>query len=112
LLERRHVAPAFAPKYLEQDFTMISPGRYLYNIEPPTEIEHLVHASTVDSRVRKLLALRAHEPCLVLMRRTWIRETPTTRSEFIFPGSRYTLGSRYLVRPSSLPGRCGIEPPT
>lgn len=99
LLEQRHVAPAFAPKYLEQDFTRISPGRYLYNIEPPTEIEHLVHASTVDARVRKLLNLKAHEPCLVLKRRTWIKEAPATRSEFIFPGSRYTLGSRYLVRP-------------
>jgi len=100
LLEQRHVAPAFAPKYLEQDFTKISPGRYLYNIEPPTEIEHLVHASTVDARVSRLLALKAHEPCLVLMRRTWIKEASATRSAFIFPGSRYTLGSRYLVRPS------------
>ncbi len=100
LLEQRYVTPAFAPDYLTQDFTSISPGRYLFNIEPPTEIEHIVYASSADPTVRQLLELKASEPCLVLMRRTWVKDVPATRSTFTFPGSRYTLGSRYTVRPS------------
>jgi GntR family transcriptional regulator, histidine utilization repressor len=100
LLEQRYVTPAFAPAYLKQDFTRVSPGRYLFGIEPPTEIEHVVYASSADRHAHKLLALKPGEPCLVLLRRTWIKDVPTTRSIFTFPGSRYTLGSRYKVRTS------------
>jgi GntR family transcriptional regulator, histidine utilization repressor len=98
ILEERYVAPDFAPKYLEQDFTKQSPGSYLYHIEPPTEIEHVVMATPVALRTRKLLKVESDDACLVLIRRTWVRGQPTTRSQFIMPGSRYTLGSRYNVR--------------
>jgi GntR family histidine utilization transcriptional repressor len=98
LLEERYVTPDFAPAYLKQDFTKMSPGRYLFGIEPPTEIEHVVYASSADRRARQLLELKAGEPCLVLLRRTWIRGVATTRTTFTFPGARYTLGSRYKVR--------------
>ena len=98
ILEERYVSPQFAPNYLEQDFTKQSPGSYLYHIEPPTEIEHVVLASGADSRARQLLKVDPDEFCLVLIRRTWIQGEPTTRSRFIMPGSRYTLGSRYTVR--------------
>jgi GntR family transcriptional regulator, histidine utilization repressor len=98
ILEERYVAPQFAPQYLQQDFTKQSPGSYLYHIEPPTEIEHVVLASGADARARQLLKIDSSEVCLVLIRRTWVRGQPTTRSRFIMPGSRYTLGSRYNVR--------------
>jgi GntR family transcriptional regulator, histidine utilization repressor len=101
ILEERYVRPQFAPKYLEQDFTKQSPGSYLYQIEPPTEIEHVVLASAVDSRTRQLLKVDRDDVCLILIRRTWVRGEPVTRSRFLMPGSRYTLGSRYTVRNAS-----------
>lgn len=51
------LAPAFAPDYLKQDFTSISPGRHLFNIEPPTEIEHIVYASSADPMTNQLPSL-------------------------------------------------------
>jgi GntR family histidine utilization transcriptional repressor len=98
ILEERYISPQFAPQYLQRDFTKQSPGSYLYQIEPPTEIEHVVLASPIDGKTRKLLKVDADEFCLVLIRRTWIHGKPATRSRFIMPASRYTLGSRYTVR--------------
>jgi GntR family histidine utilization transcriptional repressor len=98
ILEERYVSPQFAPQYLEQNFTKQSPGSYLYQIEPPTEIEHVVLASAIDGKTRMLLKVDADEFCLILIRRTWVHGEPTTRSRFIMPASRYTLGSRYTVR--------------
>ncbi|MDE2240627.1 MAG: histidine utilization repressor [Rhodospirillales bacterium] len=96
-LEERYVSPAFAPDYLAQDFTAITPNRYLQSIEPPHEVEHIIHAGQPDARIQKLLQLAAHEPCLCLLRRTWAKAGPATRSLLTHPGSRYSLGSRYKL---------------
>ena len=96
-LEERYVSPAFAPGYLAQDFTATIPNRYLQSIEPPHEVEHIIHAGQPDARVQKLLQLAAHEPCLCLLRRTWTKAGPATRSLLTHPGSRYSLGSRYKL---------------
>jgi GntR family histidine utilization transcriptional repressor len=96
-LEERFVAPGFAPDYLTQDFTAITPNRYLQGIAPPDEVEHEVHAVMPDHRVQKLLRISAGEPCLRLARRTWAGGLPATRSVLTYPGSRYSLGSRYRL---------------
>ena len=96
-LEERHVSPAFAPDYLAQDFTAITPNRYLQSIAPPHEVEHIIHAVVAEARVQRLLQLAAHEPCLCLLRRTWTQAGPATRSLLTHPGSRYSLGSRYKL---------------
>jgi GntR family histidine utilization transcriptional repressor len=96
-LEERYVASAFAPDYLEQDFTRQAPGKYLLGIGQPTEVDHVVFAILPDKRTQRLLKIAANEPCLMLTRRTWIRGAPVTKSIFIYPGSRYSLGSRYQI---------------
>ncbi len=96
-LEERHVAPAFAPAFLEQDFSKIAPAKYLLGIGQPTEVDHVVFAMLPDKRAQKLLKIDAEEPCLVITRRTWVTGVPVTRSTFTYPGSRYSLGSRYKV---------------
>ncbi len=96
-LEERYVTPAFAPAYLEQDFSRQAPGKYLLGIGPPTEVDHVVFATLPDKRAQKLLKIDTDEPCLVLTRRTWVGGVPVTRSIFTYPGSRYSLGSRYKV---------------
>ncbi|HTQ72167.1 MAG TPA: histidine utilization repressor [Acidocella sp.] len=96
-LEERYVSPSFAPGYLTQDFTAITPNRYLQNIEPPYEVEHIIHATPADARMQALLRLAPHEACLCLLRRTWTVAGPATRSLLTHPGSRYSLGSRYKL---------------
>jgi GntR family histidine utilization transcriptional repressor len=96
-LEQRFVNPAFAPRYLEQDFLLGTTSRYLQGIAPAAEVEHIIHAVTPDARMRKLLEISDGEPCLELRRRTWVGEMAATSSVLTHPGSRYSLGSRYAA---------------
>ncbi|HWW21351.1 MAG TPA: histidine utilization repressor [Steroidobacteraceae bacterium] len=95
--EERFVRPSFAPSYLEQDFTRQTPGNYLLSIALPTELDHVVFAVLPDKRAQRLLKVGATEPCLMLTRRTWVTAVPVTRSSFIYPGSRHSLGSRHKL---------------
>ena len=95
--EERWINPAVAPGYLEQDFTVRTPHRYLIMCAPITEVEHVLHAIRPDRRVREFLRLAPDEPCLLLARRTWSGSVAATRSTFIYPGGRYSLGGRYKV---------------
>ena len=96
-LEERYILPDFAPEYLKQDFSHQTPNRYLQNIAPASEVEHILHATSADARTQALLRLTPHEPCLCLLRRTWTQAGPATRSLLTHPGSRYSLGSRYKL---------------
>ena len=96
-LEERFVTPFFSPAYLEQDFESQTTNRYLQNIAPATEVEQIVFAVTPDAEACRLLDIGAEEPCLLLSRRTWVGGAPATKSLFTYPGSRYSLGSRYKL---------------
>ena len=98
-LEDRYVNPAVAPKFLEQDFTAITPSRYLLDEIPVSEAEHVIEAIMPDMATRNLLAMGPNEPCLVLYRRTWSDNLVVTRSRFVHPASRYRMDGRFV--PSS-----------
>ena len=91
----RYVNPAVAPRFLDQDFTRITPNAYLLSVAPITEVEHVVEAVTADADARRMLQVRANTPCLVLHRTTWSNAVVATRSRFVYPGSRYRLGGRF-----------------
>jgi GntR family histidine utilization transcriptional repressor len=95
--EERWVNPAAAPGYLDQDFTRRTPYRFLMESAPLTEVEHVLHAIRPDRRMQAFLAIGPDEPCLLLARRTWSGSLVATRSLFVFPGERYSLGGRYRV---------------
>ena len=95
--EERWINPVVAPRYLEQDFTVRTPHRYLVMCAAITEVEHVLHAIRPDARVREFLNITGDEPCLLLVRRTWAGSVAATRSLFIYPGGRYSLGGRYKV---------------
>lgn len=104
-LEERYVNPAFAPAYLASDFERITPARYLRNLAAPTEIENIIFSGFPNDRQRKALGMRSGEPCLFVMRRTWFNDMVATRSLFLYPAGRYSLGSRYQVNASGMPVR-------
>lgn len=101
-LSSRFINPLIAPHYLQQDFTSITPSEYLLNLAPISAVEHVVEALIPEVWIRELIEVNSAEPCLALYRKTWIEDVVATNSTFYYPGSRYTLGSRFI------PGTAGI----
>ncbi|WMY10325.1 histidine utilization repressor [Paraburkholderia phenoliruptrix] len=94
-LEDRYVNPAVAPEFLRQDFSAIRPSEYLYETVPAHDVEHIVDAHLPTQAEAELLDIRADEPCLTLVRRTWTSGIAVTFARFVHPGSRYRLGCRF-----------------
>lgn len=99
-LEERFVTPAFAPDYLAADFTRTTTAHYLQGVAAADELEHVVMASRPSARDCDLLDIADGEPCLSVMRRTWVGGVPVTDSHFVYPGHRYSLGTRHKLRAS------------
>ncbi|MCC2524723.1 histidine utilization repressor [Vibrio coralliilyticus] len=95
--ELRWVNSAYAPDYLEQDFTQITPNQYLSENCPLSAIEHTVEAIVADDEVRTALRLGANEPCLLLNRRTWSQDKLVSSALLYHPGTRYKLSSKVLL---------------
>ncbi|MFT7286124.1 MAG: GntR family histidine utilization transcriptional repressor [Halieaceae bacterium] len=90
--EERHVNPKFGPDYLAQDFTQVTPSRYLSSISPLTEADQTVEAVAVTKPIAKLLKIKVSEPCLKVSRRTWCQQGVVNIVTLYYPGSRYRLG--------------------
>lgn len=100
-LEERWIDAGIFPGYIGVDFSRTTPYRYLRSSVEATEVEHIIHAVMPTTEARRFLEVPAGEPCLLLFRRTWAGEKLATSSRFLFPGSSYSLGSRYKTEPLS-----------
>ena len=94
-LEDRYVLARLAPDYLKIDFTCVTPSEYLAEVAPLQEAEHVLRAVMPDERTRQLLAIRADEPCLLMIRRTWSGGSIASVARLFYPGSRYELSGRF-----------------
>ena len=94
-LAERHVNPQFAPDYLKQDFTEITPSEYLFKLGTLTEVEHIIEAVLPDNSTQRLLSIDATEPCLLIHRTTWSNAMVVTKARLLYPGSRIQLGGRF-----------------
>jgi GntR family histidine utilization transcriptional repressor len=90
-LEDRFVRPDRAPDYLEQDFTRDTPNTYLSRAAPLQRGEHIVEAGLGSAEECRLLGIGGGEPCLLIRRRTWSANRPTSVARLVLPGSRYRL---------------------
>lgn len=95
-LEIRWVNPRYAPDYLKQDFTHITPNQYLSEACPLSAIEHTVEALIADKPISEALLLKANEPCLLLNRRTWSGEHLVSFAQLYHPASKYKLSSKIV----------------
>jgi GntR family histidine utilization transcriptional repressor len=93
--EDRFVNPAWAPQYLEQDFTRITPTHYLLDVAPLWEAQYTIEASAPTEQEARLLGIGRAEPCLVVVRRTVGRNVPITLARLVHPGGRYQLEGRF-----------------
>lgn len=101
-LSSRFINPLIAPDYLKQDFTEVTPNEYLLSLAPISSVEHVVEALIPEVWIRELLQINSAEPCLALYRKTWVGKVIATNSTFYYPGSRYTLGSRFTPTSSGV----------
>ena len=86
-IEDRCVNASVVPDYLRQD--------YLSLIAPLTEGEHIVEAVQATAEECALLHIHAHDPCLLIRRRTWSTTHIVSHARLIFPGSRYRLQGHF-----------------
>jgi len=94
-LEDRYVLPGFAPDFLQQDFTRITPSAYLSSVSPLQEAEHVVRAEMPDAGAMRHLDMQHGEPCLVVTRRTRAHGRPASYARLLHPGSRFELSGHY-----------------
>lgn len=94
-LEDRYVLPDFAPQFLDQDYTAITPSAYLSSVSPLQEAEHVVRATMPDEATQASLDMRAGEPCLVVTRRTWAHGRPVTFAVLSHPANRFEISGHY-----------------
>jgi len=94
-LEDRYVSPDFAPDFLSQDFSTVTPSAYLSSVSPLQEAEHVVRAAMPDTETKTSLDMSDDEPCLVVTRRTWAHGKPVSVARLYHPGSRFELSGHY-----------------
>lgn len=90
-MEERYVLPVYAPQYLNQDFSRTTTFQHLWKNSKPTAMEHYIYAVGATDKMANLLSITKNEPCILLVRRTWVGENVATYSRFYYPGSRYRL---------------------
>ncbi len=96
-IEDRHVNPRFAPDYLRQDFTAITPNEHLMTCGPLDEVEHVIQAIPADDRTRDLLDMTPADPVLLLRRRTWSHGMIATTARLLHPGARFSLAGKMRI---------------
>lgn len=92
--EERYVLPEFAPEYINADFTQITTYQYMMEQRAFEEVEQIVQAGMPTKQVRSFLQMDVGEPCLILLRQTWVGGRVVTTSQLQHPASRFQFGSR------------------
>ena len=93
--EDRYVNPACAPDYLRNDFTQITPTQYLLTVAPLWEAQYAIEAGSPTAQEAQLLGIGAHDPCLIVVRRTMNRGVPITLARLVHPGTRYQISGAF-----------------
>jgi GntR family histidine utilization transcriptional repressor len=93
--EDRYVRPERAPGYLAQDYTKITTFDHLRRVAEVTEVEQSIAAAMPSEALRTALAMGRREPCLVIRRRTWCRDQPTTYAVLTQPAGRFEVSGRF-----------------
>ena len=93
--EERWVNPTIVPDYLQQDFSQITPNAYLMRVAPLERVAFAIEARQPDAAIRRQLDMGAHEPCLLLTRRTWSRGKIATAARLWHPGSRQQFTGQF-----------------
>ncbi|WP_434354876.1 histidine utilization repressor [Parasalinivibrio latis] len=92
-VEQRWVNPKYAPNYLSQDYSHLTPNQYLSENCPLSAVEHTVEAIVAPAAIASLLKMEKTVPCLLLHRRTWSQDNLISAALLYHPGNRYKLSA-------------------
>lgn len=93
--EDRYVNPLAAPGYLQEDFTHITPTRYLFRHTALRSAQYTLQAAHASAQEARLLQIEADAPCLIMVRRTMSHSHVITLVRLVHPGSRYQLSGQF-----------------
>lgn len=93
--EDRYVNPACSPRYLENDFTRITPTQVLFRTTALWRAQYSIQAARPTAQEARLLRVAAAEPCLIIVRRTFTRDAAITIGRLVHPGGRYLLEGQF-----------------
>lgn len=93
-VETRVINLEAVPEAEHADFTLQSPGHWLLEAVPWTQVENQIRAINADTETGRLLAGHKHMVCLQVDRRTWRSGEQITRVRLIFDGDAYRLTAR------------------
>ena len=93
--EDRYVNPQAAPRYLETDFTQVSPTLHLLENAPLTEASYTIEACLPNAEEARALDIRVSDPCLVMVRRTVSGAHVASVARQLYPGTRYSFGGQF-----------------
>ena len=93
--EDRYVNPACAPDCLKTDFTQITPTHYLLQVAPLWEAQYSIESGEPSAQEAKLLGIKPHASCLIIVRRTVNQSMPITLARLVHPGSRYQIHGQF-----------------
>ncbi|MEN9728650.1 MAG: hypothetical protein RL434_3016 [Pseudomonadota bacterium] len=93
--EDRYVNPACAPGYIDQDFSRITPTRYLFRHTALWRAQYTIESALPTFQEARLLRIRRADPCLIMVRRTFTRDAVITLARLVHPGGRYQLSGEF-----------------
>lgn len=96
-LEDRYVNPQSAPCYLAQDFTVMTPTRYLIDHAPVTQASYTISAAPATRAQAQELAMGEGDACLLLTRTTISGQVVASHARLLYPGTRYRFHGLFAL---------------
>jgi len=93
--EERLINLGVVPEAEAQDFTALSPGRWLQRQVPWSTAEHKIYALAADAPLARKLDIKVSSPCLVVQRRTWNAQGVVTFVRFTYPADKHAVLARF-----------------
>jgi GntR family histidine utilization transcriptional repressor len=94
-VEDRWVNSLSAPQYLEQDFSVMTPGEYLIATAPLEGVDYSIEAVLPAKAIADMLHISIKEACLVLHRKTRSQNNIATVVTMWHPGNRYQFSGSF-----------------
>ncbi|WP_077929111.1 UTRA domain-containing protein [Wohlfahrtiimonas populi] len=101
-MEKRYVSRTLVPRFFEQDFLNISPGKYLLSHYDLVEMDQTIEALIATKELAQFLQIDENSACLSTKRRTWSTIGLISYAEFTYPASRYKLQSHLTLRDTEI----------
>lgn len=95
VIEDRVISLEAAPEAMAQSFARRPPGSWLLDTVPWTRAEHAISAVALDETTARLLGLKARQPALQVLRRTWHGDRHITVVLLVYPGENHVFVGQF-----------------